>query len=118
MLYAFLGLFVLLVVAAGVAFYVRKIWCPPPVRSMKLITNINPDYHSATYVPDEWEVPRANIQILKELGQGSFGMVYEGIIHNCPRTGIAEQACAIKTVNEHSNDRDRIEFLNEASVMK
>ena len=118
MLYILLGLFFLLLVAGGLAYYARKIWCPPPVPAMKLITNINPDYHSATYVPDEWEVPRENIQIIKELGQGSFGMVYEGIIHNCPRTGIAEQPCAIKTVNEHSNDRDRIEFLNEASVMK
>lgn len=85
---------------------------------MKLITNINPDYTSATYYPDEWEVPRSSIDIIRELGQGSFGMVYEGLIRNCPRAGIPEQPCAIKTVNEHSNERDRIEFLNEASVMK
>ena len=30
------------------------------------------------YIPDEWEVPRDKIKLLKELGQGSFGMVYEG----------------------------------------
>lgn len=112
------GLFLVLMLIGGVGYYARRVWCPPPVPPMKLITNINPDYHSATYVPDEWEVPRSSIQIIKELGQGSFGMVYEGVIRNCPRAGLTEQPCAIKTVNEHSNDRDRIEFLNEASVMK
>ena len=28
---------------------------------------------------DEWEVPREKMELLRELGQGSFGMVYEGI---------------------------------------
>ncbi len=32
----------------------------------------------AVYVPDEWEVSRDKIQLMRELGQGSFGMVYEG----------------------------------------
>ena len=30
------------------------------------------------YVPDEWEVPRHNITLIRELGNGSFGMVWEG----------------------------------------
>ena len=34
---------------------------------------------SSVYVPDEWEVDRDKVELLKELGQGSFGMVYEGI---------------------------------------
>ncbi len=33
------------------------------------------------YVADEWEVPRDKVKLLKELGQGSFGMVYEGIAY-------------------------------------
>ena len=32
----------------------------------------------AVYIPDEWEVSRDKVKLLKELGQGSFGMVYEG----------------------------------------
>lgn len=30
------------------------------------------------YVPDEWEVPRHNVTLIRELGNGSFGMVWEG----------------------------------------
>ena len=35
----------------------------------------------AVYVCDEWEVSRDDVTVLKELGQGSFGMVYEGVLH-------------------------------------
>lgn len=69
------------------------------------------------YVPDEWEVAREKITMHKELGQGSFGMVYEGnakgVVKDEPETRVA-----IKTVNESASMRERIEFLNEASVMK
>ena len=34
------------------------------------------------YQADEWEVDRAKVEIVKEIGQGSFGMVYEGIANN------------------------------------
>ncbi|XP_078412186.1 insulin receptor-like isoform X1 [Cetorhinus maximus] len=82
-------------------------------------TSSNPEYISASdvYVPDEWEVSRDKIELLRELGQGSFGMVYEGIakdvVKGCPETRVA-----VKTVNESASLRERIEFLNEASVMK
>ena len=67
--------------------------------------------------PDEWEVAREKITMNRELGQGSFGMVYEGmakgVVKDEPETRVA-----IKTVNESASMRERIEFLNEASVMK
>lgn len=69
------------------------------------------------YVPDEWEVPREKITLLRELGQGSFGMVYEGKAKDIIK-GEAETRVAVKTVNESASLRERIEFLNEASVMK
>lgn len=72
---------------------------------------------SSVYVPDEWEVPRERITILRELGQGSFGMVYEGIAKDLEQEG-EETRVALKTVNELASMRERIEFLNEASVMK
>uniref|UniRef100_A0A672ZA72 Tyrosine-protein kinase receptor n=1 Tax=Sphaeramia orbicularis TaxID=375764 RepID=A0A672ZA72_9TELE len=79
----------------------------------------NPEYLSATdvYEEDEWEVARDKISILRELGQGSFGMVYEGIAKDIIK-GEGETRVAVKTVNESASLRERIEFLNEASVMK
>lgn len=71
----------------------------------------------SVYEEDEWEVPRDKINILRELGQGSFGMVYEGIAKDIIK-GEGETRVAVKTVNESASLRERIEFLNEASVMK
>uniref|UniRef100_A0A8D2ZU03 Tyrosine-protein kinase receptor n=1 Tax=Scophthalmus maximus TaxID=52904 RepID=A0A8D2ZU03_SCOMX len=84
-----------------------------------LIASSNPEYISANdvYVPDEWEVPREKITVLRELGQGSFGMVYEGIAKDIIK-GDPDTRVAVKTVNESASLRERIEFLNEASVMK
>uniref|UniRef100_A0AAX7TBX8 Tyrosine-protein kinase receptor n=1 Tax=Astatotilapia calliptera TaxID=8154 RepID=A0AAX7TBX8_ASTCA len=72
---------------------------------------------SFLYVPDEWEVAREKITMHRELGQGSFGMVYEGIAKGVVKDE-PETRVAIKTVNETASMRERIEFLNEASVMK
>lgn len=69
------------------------------------------------YVPDEWEVEREKITMCRELGQGSFGMVYEGIAKGVVKDE-PETRVAIKTVNESATLHERIEFLNEASVMK
>ncbi|XP_054858143.1 insulin-like growth factor 1 receptor [Eublepharis macularius] len=84
-----------------------------------LYASVNPEYFSASdvYVPDEWEVPREKITMCRELGQGSFGMVYEGIAKGVVKDEL-ETRVAIKTVNESASMRERIEFLNEASVMK
>ncbi|XP_038628582.1 insulin receptor isoform X4 [Tachyglossus aculeatus] len=84
-----------------------------------LYASSNPEYLSASdvYVPDEWEVPRDKISLLRELGQGSFGMVYEGNAKDIIK-GELETHVAVKTVNESASLRERIEFLNEASVMK
>uniref|UniRef100_A0A8C6U6K6 Tyrosine-protein kinase receptor n=1 Tax=Neogobius melanostomus TaxID=47308 RepID=A0A8C6U6K6_9GOBI len=84
-----------------------------------LYASVNPEYFSAAemYVPDEWEVPREKIVLNRELGQGSFGMVYEGLAKGVVKDE-PETCVAIKTVNESASMRERIEFLNEASVMK
>ncbi|XP_014004580.1 insulin-like growth factor 1 receptor [Salmo salar] len=84
-----------------------------------LYASVNPEYFSAAemYVPDEWEVAREKITMHKELGQGSFGMVYEGLAKGVVKDD-PETRVAIKTVNESASMRERIEFLNEASVMK
>ena len=71
----------------------------------------------SVYIPDEWEVPREQISIIRELGQGSFGMVYEGLAQGL-EVGEEPTPVALKTVNELASPRERIEFLKEASVMK
>lgn len=81
-------------------------WCWPALHSFVPV-----------YVPDEWEVAREKITMHRELGQGSFGMVYEGIAKGVVKDE-PETRVAIKTVNESASMRERIEFLNEASVMK
>ncbi|KAM3877370.1 insulin-like growth factor 1b receptor [Diretmus argenteus] len=84
-----------------------------------LYASVNPEYFSAAemYVPDEWEVAREKISLSRELGQGSFGMVYEGMAKGVVKDE-SETRVAVKTVNESASMRERIEFLNEASVMK
>lgn len=84
-----------------------------------LYSSVNPEYISANlvYEPDEWEVDREKISLIRELGQGSFGMVYEGEARKIiPGKPIVK--CAVKTVNENTSHREKIEFLQEASVMK
>lgn len=89
------------------------------VPSMRLIATVNPEYVSTVYIPDEWEIPREKVQleVTKPIGNGSFGMVHEGKAFDVVK-GKHEVRCAIKTVNDKATDRERIEFLNEASVMK
>ena len=64
---------------------------------------------------DDWEVARENIKYAEELGKGSFGLVYRGQFSHTTK---GELPCAVKTVNEKSSYRQRIEFLHEASAMK
>ncbi|XP_037401197.1 insulin receptor b [Pygocentrus nattereri] len=110
-------LIILLFIGAGAFVVFRKKQTEGPTGP--LIASSNPEYISANdvYVPDDWEVAREKITVLRELGQGSFGMVYEGIAKDIVK-GEAETRVAVKTVNESASLRERIEFLNEASVMK
>uniref|UniRef100_T2MGU8 Tyrosine-protein kinase receptor n=1 Tax=Hydra vulgaris TaxID=6087 RepID=T2MGU8_HYDVU len=83
-----------------------------------LYASVNPEYMNSkeVYIPDEWELNREKIELIRELGQGSFGMVFEGIAH-----GIGDHAelrVAVKTTNENASIHDRIQILQEASIMK
>lgn len=111
-----IGAIVFFVVFGGIVYYYYKTKYLPAANNMRLFAQVNPDYAGVTYKVDEWEVPRDNIIQLEELGQGSFGMVYKGIVVKLgPDTNIP---CAIKTVNENATDRERDSFLIEANIMK
>lgn len=77
----------------------------------RLIASVNPDYIETKYVVDSWEVPRENVEIVEAFGLGHFGMVYRGYLDGTIQV-------AIKTISENASQRDKHEFLNEASVMK
>ncbi|NXL68134.1 INSRR protein, partial [Chordeiles acutipennis] len=112
-------LMVLISCLAIFAFFYNKRRSNDGYPSGTLYASVNPEYFSASdmYIPDEWEVSREKITVIRELGQGSFGMVYEGLALGLGTEG-EETKVALKTVNELATMRERIEFLNEASVMK
>ena len=56
--------------------------------------------------------------MITELGQGSFGMVYQGTATDLGPGFDGILDVAVKTVPESASFMDRVEFLNEASVMK
>lgn len=66
-------------VLGGGIWYARRSLLPS-AEANKLFASVNPEYVSTVYVPDEWEVPRANIEFIRELGQGSFGMVCKTLL--------------------------------------
>ncbi|XP_052873099.1 insulin-like receptor [Anopheles cruzii] len=105
---------ILLSVGLIAVYFVRQKYLP--MSNMRLFAHVNPDYAGVTYKVDEWEVPREHIIQLEELGQGSFGMVYKGIVTKLGTD--ANIPCAIKTVNESATERERESFLIEATVMK
>ncbi|KAK3762671.1 hypothetical protein RRG08_059018 [Elysia crispata] len=88
-------------------------------RRSKLETvSVNPHYFFSEdfYVPDEWEVGRDNISFVKEVGQGSFGKVYEGIMRDPDKN--TRRPVAIKTVNDKADFFEKLKFLKEATTMK
>ena len=61
-------------------------------------------------------MPRDKVFVEKELGQGSFGMVYEGLLRDF-LPGISKMKCAVKTVSRDAPSEDRARFLQEALIM-
>lgn len=108
--------FIFLVIFSFILFVVWRNCRAQPTNLDKVYTTVNQMYYEIDYTPDEWELRRERIIKLKDLGSGSFGDVYEGIIEG--ENGEVNKPCAIKTVNENSTENERRNFLQEASVMK
>lgn len=58
---------------------------------------------------DKWEIPRASIQLVRKLGAGQFGEVWEGLWNGTTKV-------AVKTLKPGSMPVD--DFLKEAQIMK
>ncbi|XP_066273344.1 tyrosine-protein kinase Src42A-like [Branchiostoma lanceolatum] len=58
---------------------------------------------------DQWEIPRESLKLIKKLGHGQFGEVWQGVWNNTTPV-------AIKTLKPGSMSPDA--FLQEAAIMK
>ncbi|KAK9870068.1 hypothetical protein WA026_006163 [Henosepilachna vigintioctopunctata] len=107
-------LFVCIVFVFFVVIIIVYLWYKrkKTLESIHLITSINPDYASAFYVQDDWEVDRNDVEITDDLGEGSFGVVRFGYIKS------KKLPCAVKTIGKDKSLSYKTEFLNEASIMK
>lgn len=76
------------------------LWCLE-LHTHKLVTDYN---------PDEWEVERDKIQLIRELGQGSFGMVYEGVARDLYGKG-GEIKVAVKVTPQKTAGIFKIQLL-------
>ncbi len=61
---------------------------------------------------------RQDIELVSDIGHGTFGIVYEGWGNEVPsQCGDTFGPCAVKTIPEHGTVLDRLHFLLEANVM-
>ncbi|XP_057714988.1 tyrosine-protein kinase receptor [Corythoichthys intestinalis] len=89
------------------------------IRSSTIMTDYNPNYCFAgktTALSELKEVPRKNITLLRALGHGAFGEVYEGQVLGMNADNGPMQV-AIKTLPEICSEQDEMDFLMEALIM-
>ncbi|XP_051510767.1 tyrosine-protein kinase SRK2-like isoform X2 [Myxocyprinus asiaticus] len=71
---------------------------------------IAPETYGLSYnTVDQWEIPRTSVKLLKKLGAGQFGEVFEGIWNGTTPV-------AVKTLKPGTMDVN--DFLREAQIMK
>ncbi|XP_053620906.1 tyrosine-protein kinase receptor [Plodia interpunctella] len=82
----------------------------------------NPHYGSESFLPQGIDVrglpqvSRESLKLVKALGQGAFGEVYQGLYRH--RTGdTVEMPVAVKTLPELSTGQAESDFLMEAAIM-
>merc|ERR1719410_1513537 len=83
-----------------------------------MMTEYNPNYEFAggsCTIQDLREVDRDSLLLVKALGQGAFGEVYQGILKS--KTDTSETSVAVKTLPELSTNQAEMDFLMEALIM-
>ncbi|XP_051878468.1 tyrosine-protein kinase receptor isoform X2 [Pristis pectinata] len=89
------------------------------IRTSTIMTDYNPNYCFAGKVAalnKLREVPRRNISLLRALGHGAFGEVYEGHVVGIGGESVPLQV-AIKTLPEICSEQDEMDFLMEALII-
>merc|ERR1719410_2337563 len=83
-----------------------------------MMTEYNPNYEFAggtCTLQDLREVDRDNLILVKALGQGAFGEVYQGMLKS--KNEPSETNVAVKTLPELSTNQAEMDFLMEALIM-
>lgn len=98
----------------------------PPVQSSTIdmqlrcaVTELNPNYDFiiAKYPEQQLrEIPRNKLKLLRLLGQGAFGEVYEGRLKNLC-ANVSELPVAVKTLPALSTKQAETDFLMEAVII-
>ncbi|XP_068088865.1 ALK tyrosine kinase receptor isoform X3 [Hyperolius riggenbachi] len=89
------------------------------VRTSTIMTDYNPNYCFAgkiTSIGDLKEVPRKHISLIRGLGHGAFGEVYEGQVLASPSDPTPLKV-AVKTLPEVCSEQDELDFLMEALII-
>uniref|UniRef100_A0A8D0G8B7 Tyrosine-protein kinase receptor n=1 Tax=Sphenodon punctatus TaxID=8508 RepID=A0A8D0G8B7_SPHPU len=89
------------------------------IRTSAIMTDYNPNYcfaGKAATLSELKEIPRKNISLLRALGHGAFGEVYEGTVVGIARDPNPLQV-AIKTLPEICSEQDEMDFLMEALII-
>ncbi|XP_069494886.1 leukocyte tyrosine kinase receptor [Ambystoma mexicanum] len=89
------------------------------IRTSTIMTDYNPNYcfaGKAATLSELKEIPRKNISLLRALGHGAFGEVYEGTVVGMAGDPNPLQV-AIKTLPEISSEQDEMDFLMEALII-
>ncbi|CAI9730647.1 ALK tyrosine kinase receptor-like [Octopus vulgaris] len=82
-------------------------------------TEINPTYDISMMYPESANIrqlPRSHVYLVRPIGQGAFGEVYQGYLSNIVR-GYQEYPVAVKTLPALSTEQAGQDFVTEAIIM-
>ncbi|XP_056114678.1 receptor tyrosine-protein kinase erbB-4 isoform X2 [Rhinichthys klamathensis goyatoka] len=113
------ALFVMVIVALGVAVYIRR----KSIKKKRALRRFLETELVEPLTPSGTAPNQAQLRILKEtelkrvkiLGAGAFGMVYKGIW--VPEGETVKIPVAIKILNESTGPKANVEFMDEALIM-
>ncbi|XP_038066372.1 plexin-B-like [Patiria miniata] len=71
--------------------------------------------NKVSFVPDDIHIDFSQLELGETLGQGAFGRVLKAVLHD---TSGEDQIVAVKTVQDTSDPKNVVKFLEEGLVMK